>query len=253
MRIGVPLVAVMLPLTAVWLTRRTSDLGSAELPRLGPWRSDERRVVMVFAITAVAWVTRSDPFGGWAGLLGVSGTAGDSSVAIASVVAMFLIPRGGDQEGALLTWEGAARIPWGVFIMIGGGMAIGQAFQVPGLGRLLGNALLPLTNLPLWAMIGLVALFATFITEITSNTAVANVMMPVLAGTGVAAGIDPWLIMVPATLGLNWAFMLPVATASNAFVYGTGLITTRQMAREGFVLNPIGCVVITLVSLWLLG
>ncbi len=69
----------------------------------------------------------------------------------------------------------------------------------------------------------------------------------------VAARIDPWLIMVPATLGLNWAFMLPVATASNAFVYGTGLITTRQMAREGFVLNVIGCVVITLVSLWLLG
>ena len=253
MRIGVPLVVVMLPIAWLWLTRHIGDVRAAKLPDLGPWRSDERRVVLVFAITALAWMTRSDPFGGWAGVLGVSGTAGDSSVAIAAVVVMFLVPRGGREAGALLDWETAVRIPWGVFIMIGGGMAIGQAFQASGLGQAIGDALVPFTNLPLWAVVGLVALFATFITEITSNTAVANVMLPVLASTGVAAGLDPWWLMVPATLGLNWSFMLPVATAPNALVFGTGRITTQQMAREGLSLNLIGCVVITIMAMWLLG
>ena len=197
-------------------------------------------------------MTRSDPYGGWSTALGISGTAGDSSVALAAVVVMFLIPRGAGKEGSLLSWGRAARIPWGVFIMIGGGMAIGQAFEVSGLGEVLGNVLSPLTTLPTWVMFGVVALLSTFITEITSNTAVANVLMPVLAGTGMAAGIDPWLLMVPATIGLNWAFMLPVATASNAFVYGTGRITTKEMAREGIALNMMGCAVITVMSLWLL-
>jgi sodium-dependent dicarboxylate transporter 2/3/5 len=252
MRIGVPLVALMLPVVGIWLTRGIGGVGAAALPELGSWRSDERRVVLVFAITALAWMTRSDPYGGWSEALGVSGTAGDSSVAIAAVIVLFLVPRGGGDGGALLDWESAARIPWGVFIMIGGGMAIGQAFQTSGLGRVLGDALVPLTTLPTWAMVGIVALLATFITEITSNTAVANVMMPVLAGTGLAAGMDPWWLMVPATIGLNWAFMLPVATAPNAFVYGTGRITARQMAREGLALNLMGCVIITVMSLWLL-
>ena len=252
MAISLPMVIVMLPISALWLTRRIGSLGAARLPELGPWQPDERRVVIVFAVTALAWMTRSDPYGGWSTALGISGTAGDSSVALAAVVVMFLIPRGAGKEGSLLSWESAARIPWGVFIMIGGGMAIGQAFEVSGLGEVLGNVLLPLTTLPTWVMIGVVALLSTFITEITSNTAVAVVLMPVLAGTGMAAGIDPWLLMVPATIGLNWAFMLPVATAPNAFVYGTGRITTKEMAREGISLNMMGCAVITVMSLWLL-
>ena len=252
MRIAVPAVLIMLPVVWLWLARRIKDVRPPTLPALGPWRRDERRVVTVFALLALAWVTRSDPFGGWGAALGVSDTAGDSTVALAAVVIMFLIPRGTAEGGALLDWETAVRIPWGVFIMIGGGMAIGQAFQASGLGQIMGEALVPLTDQPLWLMVGLVAFFATFITEITSNTAVANVMMPVLAAVGVAAGIDPLWLMVPATLGLNWAFMLPVATASNAFVYGTGRITTGEMAREGLALNLAGCIVITTVSMLVL-
>jgi len=253
MRIGGPAVLVMLPIVWLWLARRVKDVRPATLPALGPWRRDERWVVAVFALVALAWVTRSDPFGGWGMALGVSDTAGDSTVALAAVVIMFLIPRGTVEGGTLLDWETAARIPWGVFIMIGGGMAIGQAFQVSGLGQATGEALMPLTDQPMWFMVGLVALCATFITEITSNTAVANVMMPVLAAVGVAAGIDPLWLMVPATLGLNWAFMFPVATAPNALVYGTGRITPLEMAREGLVLNLTGCIVIAAVSMLILG
>ena len=253
MRIGIPAVLVMLPIVWLWLARRIKDVSPATLPALGPWRRDERRVVAVFALVALAWVTRSDPFGGWGAALDVSDTAGDSTVALAAVVVMFLIPRGTAEGGALLDWETAVRIPWGVFIMIGGGMAIGQAFQASGLGQAMGEALVPLTDQPVWLMMGLLAFCATFITEITNNTAVANVMMPVLAAVAVAAEMDPLVLMVPATLGLNWAFMLPVATASNAFVYGTGRITTLQMAREGLALNLAGCLVITVVAILVLG
>ena len=136
--------------------------------------------------------------------------------------------------------------------MIGGGLAIGQAFNGSGLSEDMGQALAPLTSLPLWGMIAVVCLFSTFLTEITSNTAVASIIMPVLAGAGVAAGIDPWLLMVPATMALNWAFMLPVAAAPNAIVYGPGHFTTAEMAREGVWLNLMGTVVITILSLWVL-
>lgn len=253
MGIGLPLVLVMVPVVWLWLVRHMREIRTAALPRLGPWRSDERRVLFVFGLTALAWMTRSGPFGGWQELIGAEGTAGDSTVALAAVVALFLVPSGTKKGGALLDWATAVKIPWGVFIMIGGGMAIGQGFSASGLGDAIGAGLVSLTNLPWYVMVGLLCLFSTFLTEVTSNTAVANVLMPVLAAVGLAADLDPWWLMVPATLGLNWAFMLPVATASNAIVYGTGEVSTRQMAREGFALNLMGAVLITAVSKWLVG
>ena len=204
MGIGVPLVAVMLPIAWLWLVRRIpANTPTAQMSPLGPWRPSERRVLAVFGLTALAWMTRAGPFGGWRELIGAGGTAGDSTVALAAVVVLFLVPSGDEEGGALLDWNTAIKIPWGVFIMIGGGMAIGQAFQSSGLGEAIGGALGPVTLLPLFLMVGLVCIFATFLTEITSNTAVANVLMPVLAAVGVAANMDPWWLMVPATLGLN--------------------------------------------------
>ena len=252
MRVGVPFVLVMLPIVWLWLTRGMTAMQGTALPKLGEWRPDERRVLMVFAVAAVAWCTRSAPFGGWGSLIGAAGTVGDSTVALTAVVALFLLPSGTPEGGRLLDWETARRIPWGVFIMIGGGLAIGQAFNGSGLSEDMGQALAPLTSLPLWGMIAVVCLFSTFLTEITSNTAVASIIMPVLAGAAVAAGIDPWLLMVPATMALNWAFMLPVAAAPNAIVYGPGHFTTAEMAREGVWLNLMGTVVITILSLWVL-
>ena len=253
MGIGVPLVAVMLPIAWLWLVRRIpANTPTVQMSPLGPWRPSERRVLAVFGLTALAWMTRAGPFGGWQELIGAGGTAGDSTVALAAVVVLFLVPSGDEEGGALLDWNTAIKIPWGVFIMIGGGMAIGQAFQSSGLGEAIGGALGPVTRLPLFLMVGLVCIFATFLTEITSNTAVANVLMPVLAAVGVAANMDPWWLMVPATLGLNWAFMLPVATAPNAIVYGAGRIRTQEMVREGLALNVIGAVLITVMSMWLL-
>ena len=249
---GLPVVVIMIPLAWLWLSRGLGGEAPGELPKLGPWRPEERRVLAVFGLMALAWMTRSQPFGGWSGALGVEETAGDSSVAILATLTLFVLPRGdADQPGArLLDWKTANAIPWGVFIMIGGGIAIGKGFTASGLGAELGQGLSFLVDWPVWVVVPLLVAFATFTTEVTSNTAVANVLLPILAAAVAASGGgDPLWLMLPAVLGLNHAFMLPVATAPNAIMYGTGRVTTRQMAREGFVLNVVAIVVITALRL----
>lgn len=246
MRIGVPVVVLMLPLAWLWLTRNFGRESTAfELPEPGRWQPDQKRVMAVLALTALGWLTRSAPFGGWSGLIGAEAYAGDSTVALIAVAVLFALPSGRGDRSRLLDWQTAASIPWGVFIMIGGGVAIGLAFRESGLGAALGEALTPVAGLPLLLMMLALCLLTTFFTEITSNTAVANILMPVMAATGTAAGIDPVLLMVPVTLGTNFAFMLPVATAPNAIVHGTGKVRVARMMREGVALNVLGAVLIT--------
>ena len=247
MRFGLPVVIVMVPLTWLWLTRnlRVHQTGTTDLPKLGPWKTDERRVLTVFALMALAWMTRSGPAGGWGTWLGVESHAGDSTVAIIATIVLFLVPRGDGSDDRLLDWESAQRIPWGVFIMIGGGIAIGKAFGASHLDAELGRTLGFLSTWPAWLVVPLLCGVATFITEVASNTATANILMPTLGAAAIAGGVEPLWLMLPAALGLNHAFMLPVATAPNAIMYGTGHVTTGQMVREGFVLNLIGVVVIS--------
>jgi len=257
MSIGVPMVVVLVPVAWFWLIRGIKSGQRVELPRLGPWRPAERRVLAVFAVLAFAWLTRTQPSGGWSQLLarlvpGADQTVGDSTVALVAVVMMFLIPSGERPGQRLLDWETAIKIPWGVFIMIGGGLTIGQAFETSGLREYLGDSLSMLVSLPQVLTVFLLCLMATFLTEITSNTAVSTILLPVLGAAAVKAGIDPLLLMVPATLGLNCSFMLPVATAPNAIVFGTGQVPVARMAREGLVLNVLGTCTITMMTLWLL-
>ena len=161
------------------------------------------------------------------------------------MVILFVIPDG--KSGRLLDWDTANRIPWGLLILFGGGIAIARAFGETGLSEALGNLLSTLAQWEKIFMITVICIAVTFLTEMTSNTATTTLLMPILAAAGVGAAIDPSLLMVPAAISASCAFMLPVATAPNAVVFGTGLFTTRKMMREGFVLNLIGAVVITAV------
>jgi len=203
----------------------------------------------VFSLTALAWITRTAPFGGWSELLALPG-ANDASVALVAVVIMFLVPNG--KGGRLLDWESAGNIPWGMLILFGGGIAIAKAFVSSGLSSLLGDAMSGIAGWPVVFMILAICLALTFLTEMTSNTATTTLMMPILAAAAMASDIPPELLMVPAAMSASCAFMLPVATAPNVVVFGTGAFTTRKMAEEGFALNLIGAVVITAVCYTLL-
>jgi sodium-dependent dicarboxylate transporter 2/3/5 len=241
---GVPIVLIFVPIIALWLTRRLNHQGHVDMPNVGAWQTEERRVFIVFAFTALAWITRSQPFGGWKTWLDVPG-ANDASVALLAVVAMFLIPNG--KGSRLLDWETAGRIPWGMLILFGGGIAIAKAFVISGMSAALGNALAGIAGWPILAMMAVICLCITFLTEMTSNTATTTLMMPILAAAAIAAGIAPEALMVPAAMSASCAFMLPVATAPNTIVFSTGWFTTRLMAREGLVLNFVGVIVISVM------
>ncbi|WP_411817126.1 SLC13 family permease [Hyphococcus sp. DH-69] len=236
MKIGVPIVVIGIPIMGLWLTRSMGGIKTPEFQELGPWRIEEKRTLIIFAIAITLWITRIEPFGGWAGLLGMEG-AGDSTVAIFAVILMFLVPNG--KGGAILDWKHAVDIPWGMLLLFAGGICIAAGFRASGLDILLGEQLTGLTSAPVFLMMIGLCLSVTFLTEITSNTATANLLMPLLAAVAMGAGIKPELLMIPAAISCSCAFMLPVATAPNAIIYGTGKVSIASMAREGAILNVI--------------
>ena len=246
---SIPVVLVLLPLAGLWITRRLGKSTPLEIPRAGSWRSEEIRVLTVFSLTALAWITLREPYGGWSGWFNLP-TANYAAVALTAVVLMFVLPNG--HGGRLLDWESASTIHWGVLLLFAGGIAIAKAFAVTGISEAIGGSLSGVTRLSIIGLVAVVALSVTFLTEITSNTATTTLLMPILAAAALGAGIEPALLMLPAALSASCAFMLPVATAPNAIVFGSGKITVEQMAREGIVLNLMGAVVITaVVCFWL--
>ncbi len=240
---AVPIVLVFLPAMAYYLTRHLTYEGRVALPKVGAWQAAEVRVLLVFALTALCWITRTEPFGGWSALFGLPVT-NDAMVALLAVVTMFLVPDG--QGGRLLDWETAERIPWGMLILFGAGIAIASAYTASGLSETIGAGLSGLANLPLLLIMFIICLVVTFLTETTSNTATTTLLMPILAAGAIGAAIDPRLLMVPAAMSASCAFMLPVATAPNVIMFSTGRFSIETMAREGLALNLIGAVVIAM-------
>ncbi len=242
MKIGVPVVAIATPLAALWLTRKVTAHETIAIPDPGRWRTGEVRTLIVFAATVLLWVTRGEPFGGWSGLLGVEG-AGDSTVALLAVIAMFLIPDG--KGSMLLDWKTASDIPWGMLLLFAGGIAIAAGFEKSGLSALIGTSLTGAQTLPVFALMLTIVLVVTYMSELTSNTAVATLTLPVLAAAAEGTGLAAAILMVPAAMAASSGFMLPVSTAPNAIAYGTGRVTVGQMAREGAALNLMLALVIT--------
>ncbi|MBN1852917.1 MAG: SLC13/DASS family transporter [Pirellulales bacterium] len=224
---------------------------------LGRMTRSEFYAATIFLVTALLWITRAPlERWGWAPWLGIdsiqldSGAkvviSGDSTVAILMAIVCFLVPSGRSDGLPLVTWRMTTRLPWGVLLLFGGGLALATGMQKTGLdlwiGRWLGGGLEALNPL---GMIALVTGGMTFFTELTSNTACIAMMLPILDGSAKQLGMDPLNLMIPATLAASCAFMLPVATPPNAIVYGTGRIKIGAMVRAGFFLNLISIVVIT--------
>jgi sodium-dependent dicarboxylate transporter 2/3/5 len=240
----------MVPLGWLWLCRggRLNDI-SVVAPEARPWSAPEVRALMLFGLTIALWVTRTAPFGGWSAALGLD-QVGDHTVALGMVVLAFLVPDGRGER--LLDWPTAVRIPWGLLLLFSGGIALGSGFRAAGLDTALGDALAQLASWPLPATVLALAVVVTFTTEVLSNTATAALLMPILGAAATSAGepVAAWL--VPAGLSASCAFMLPVSTAPNAIVVGSGHVTAGTMVREGLAMNLLGAAMITAATVWLL-
>ncbi|MBC7186130.1 MAG: SLC13/DASS family transporter [Calditrichaeota bacterium] len=264
LKVGLPFVALFLPLSWLLLTRVVLPLGKQglgggrqavrqEIERLGRPSRGEWLVGLVFVLTALAWVWRSDVelgavhIPGWASLLGLGAKVNDATVAMVAAVLLFVVPVDFRRREFLLDWETARGIPWGVLLLFGGGIALAGAFESSGLAAWVGHRLSLLRSLPPLVLVSLVCLVTTFVTEVTSNTAVASIFTPVLGATAVAVGMHPLLLMIPSAISASCAFMLPVATPPNAIVFASGHVSIPQMARAGVLLNLLGVILVTLV------
>lgn len=247
---ALPVVAVFLPIAGFWLTRKVKYTGHVEIPNPGAWTTHERRVMIVFACTALGWVTRTGPFGGWSALFDVPYT-NDAMVAFVAVILMFLIPNG--EKGRLLDWDTAVKIPWGMLLLFGAGITIAKGFVESGLSEVLGAYLTQVATWQVLLMMAMICLGVTFLTEATSNTATTTLLMPILAAAAVGAAIDPRLLMVPAAMSASCAFMLPVATPPNVIVFSTNRFPLTKMMREGFALNLVGVALISTLCFFLVG
>jgi solute carrier family 13 (sodium-dependent dicarboxylate transporter), member 2/3/5 len=256
MLVGVPVVMVLIPLCWWIMTRWIYPVDlppdpaagrelARELAELGALGAPERRTAIVFAVVAGAWMLR--PL-----LAYVPGldALDDTTIAIAGALAMFLVPSGQVENGvraggALLDWESTVRLPWGVMLLFGSGMSLAEQVSASGLALWLGESLAALTAWPMISLLLAVVALVVFLTELTSNTGLTATILPVLGIIAVVGGIDPALLAVPAALAASCAFMLPVATAPNAIVFGSTFITIPQMVRAGFRLNLVAIVVVT--------
>ncbi|HEY7884024.1 MAG TPA: DASS family sodium-coupled anion symporter [Cellvibrionaceae bacterium] len=263
MAVGVPVAAVMLAATWVWLafvvasgkTVGTHLPASGELPgakrsvfklhlrELGPVSTMEKRVGMVFVLTALAWITQP--------LLArvlPPGVMTDTGIAIAAAIVLHALPAGDGKGSRLLDWEHTQRLPWGVLLLFGGGLALASIIQASGLAEFIASGLQTLAHWPIWVLIAAVVITVIFLTEVTSNTATTAAFLPLLGALAIAVGLPPVALAVPAAIAASCAFMLPVATPPNAIVFGSGQLQIKQMAGAGFVLNIIGVVVVTIVG-----
>lgn len=262
MLMAVPLVAVFLPLGWLLLTRILHPVGRDPIPgaaalaaeryaRLGPPKPGEWVTLVVFSLTAMAWMTRpllvSIEVGGVNPLGGLT----DTGIAIAAAVALFVIPVDPARRIFTMDWNTARRLPWGILILFGGGLSLAAAIEVNGVGSFLGAQAAAVAGLPPLIVVGSVALVVVLLTELTSNTATTATLAPILAGMAPAVGVHPYLVLIPVAMAASAAFMLPVATPPNAIVFASERITIAQMARAGIWLNLVGVILITVTAMLL--
>ena len=259
MIVGVPLAVVLMAacwflLTKVLFKPEIDEIPGGrkliddELAKLGTTSAGERRVLVIFVLAALAWVfvpLVTD----WAGADTPPIT--DAGIAMAVGVLLFLLPAGAARGVRLLDWDSALKLPWGVLLLFGGGLALSAQFSSSGLTEWIGEVASGLGGLPVVLLVVLFAAGILFLTELTSNTATAATFLPVAGGIAMGMGMDPLLLAIPVALAATCAFMLPVATPPNAITYGSGYVSIPQMIKGGIWLNLFGLVLITAVTMTL--
>ena len=280
MQVGVPIVLIFLPVLWVFLCKfsapeplsgiqlqgNSSEIIQTELTALGKMSRAEKFIGAVFLCTAFLWIFRkpiqlgSFAIPGWSSLFPWADFLHDATVAMAMGLLLMIFPLGysgkmilnGKRELFVLDWKTVHdKVPWGILFLFGGGFALASGFKTSGLDLWVGQLLSGAEGLPLWLVILIICLGITFLTELTSNTATATMILPIIAATAVAAHYHPLMLMVPATLSASFAFMMPVATPPNAIVFGSGWVTIPDMAKTGLFLNLFGAALVTTITLLL--
>jgi sodium-dependent dicarboxylate transporter 2/3/5 len=261
--VGGPFTLVFLPIAWLLVTRVLfrADLGEIEggrryfeeeYGRLGAITRGEIIVLTIFGLTAALWI--SSPVLKTLTVAGTRPLAGltDAGIAVLAAMALFLVPVDRARNVRAMDWATAVRLPWGVLMLFGGGLALATAIEANGVSVFIGNSTRGLAGLPPLALLIVVVAMTVFLSELTSNTAQVATMVPVLAAMAPSLGVNPYVLIFACTLSASSAFMMPVGTPPNAIVFGTGLVRLPQMMRAGFWLNLAAIVVITALSMLVL-
>ena len=225
-----------------------------EYKLLGKAKSEEKIVFVLFSLMATLWVFRSGfqigfvNIPGWSQFFDHPEYINDGTVAIAISILLFMIPSKSKPGERLMNWKTANRLPWHIVILFGGGFALARGFVDSGLSIWFGEQLSGLAGTHPMVLTSVIVTMMSFLTELTSNIASTEMILPILAGMAVSIQINPLLLMIPATLAASLAFMLPVATPPNAIIFGTGKLQIKDMVKTGFLLNLAGVIVATLVT-----
>ena len=259
MQFAVPLVLIFLPVVWWLLSQVIFRVSNRPIKGvdilleqlyadLGPMSRAERRTLIIFLMTAGAWVTR--PLLGKITFAGVAPLSGltDTGIAIIAALALFVTPSNLAKREFLMDWSTAVKLPWGLLILFGGGLSLAATLDRSGFSTFLGSQAAILSSLPMLLIIALVTGMVIFLTELTSNTATTATLVPVLYAVAIGLDIDPILLVVPAGIAASCAFMLPVATPPNAIIFGSGLVSIPQMSRAGFWLNLIAILLIPFMA-----
>ncbi|MBP2146800.1 sodium-dependent dicarboxylate transporter 2/3/5 [Methanofollis sp. W23] len=254
MKFGIPLAMILIPITWLWLTygsyrhlpkkvAHAEDIIDHQMEDLGPMSRGERWTLMVFVLTAFAWIFAKTKYLGdftIPGLDMIFPGIHDSTIAIAGALLLFLLPVDRKKGIYTMDWEWAVKIPWGILILFGGGICLSVAFIKSGLANVIVEQFAMFGGLPIVLLVLLVGIAVSLLTEVTSNTAMASLMMPIMAVTSVSMGLHPYVLMLTVAVCTSMAFMLPVATPPNAVAYASGYIDMKDLMRSGWVLNFIG-------------
>ena len=214
-----------------------------QLKKLGKFSNEELKVSVIFGLTAFGWIFRKQ-------LVKIIPFLDDTIIAISFAIVLFIIPD--KKNKPLLNWEDTIKLPWGILLLFGGGMAIASAFGKSGLALWIANLLSTMNGVSLFLLILIIVVSINLLTELTSNMATTAMLLPVLVTMALAINVHPYFLLVSATLAASCAFMLPVATPPNAIVFGSGLLKIEDMFKKGIWMNLFSVIVISLIVYYIL-
>jgi sodium-dependent dicarboxylate transporter 2/3/5 len=242
MLLGVPIAGSTLIVSWLFLARHLPAMPNNQIDKIPhcanePLTHSQRKVGLVFMCTVIAWILQQ-PLSQWLGL-----KLTDTGIAIMAAITLFSL-RDDDQQ-PLLPWSATSQLPWGVLLLFGAGLTMAEQIQATGVAGYIAEQFSHTSHLEPFFIVVFVTVVIIFLTEISSNTATAAAFLPLLGPVAVAMQLPAWFLVIPACLAASYAFMLPIATPPNAIVFASGQLTIRQMAKEGFWLNILGTVVIS--------